>query len=382
MSLSLLVLLDTATACAAWRTPPVAPRRASGTRFRVLVPAHDEAHVLPGLLQDLSVQDYAADLVDVVVLADRCADATARVAREAGSRAVERDEGPPGKGPALAWALDREPLSSDEALVVLDADNRVPSDLLSRLADELSDGADAVQCYLDVVEPEENWLTLASALSYWTGNRLTQVARRNLGLSSDLGGTGMCLTPLALETADFGDALSEDRELAVRLVLAGIRVRWLHHVRVLDEKPASLAVAVRQRGRWGRGLDQVRRRYLLPLVLAAVRRPDAAAADFALRLVRPSRTGTAALTLLVVLGQAVVPTTRHSARQRRWLALLAVQLAVPPVLLARDGVPARLVLRYPLALVMPALSAAGRLQARLRGDGTTWYHTPHRGARS
>ena len=80
-------------------------------------------------------------------LADRCTDQTAEVATGRGVMAVERSSGAGGKGAALSWYLGAYPLDDDEALVVFDADNRLPEGALTRISDELEAGHDIVQCY-------------------------------------------------------------------------------------------------------------------------------------------------------------------------------------------------------------------------------------------
>ena len=154
----------------------------------------------------------------------------------------ERRDGPDGKGAALAWHLDRHPLEPGEALVVLDADNRIPTELLARFAGELEAGSSVVQAYLDVSNPDASALATAAALSYWASNRMVQLARHNLGWSADLGGTGMCLAGEALTAVGgFGSSPTEDQELVARLVLAGYRVEWLHEVRFAMRNPPRSA---------------------------------------------------------------------------------------------------------------------------------------------
>jgi cellulose synthase/poly-beta-1,6-N-acetylglucosamine synthase-like glycosyltransferase len=291
-----------------WPTPVPAPPGPRRRPFRIFVPAHDEAAVIAGLLDDLSAQDYPRELVRVEVLADRCTDATAEVARAGGAAVVERREGRPGKGPTLAWRLEEAPLAPDEALVVLDADNRVPPSMLARFDDELTAAADALQAYLDVANPEGSALATASALTYWAGNRMVQLARRNLGWSADLGGTGMCLTPAALAAVGgFGASLTEDAELALRLVQPG--------------------------------------RSFLALV-----------------------TGVLAVTAATTRSRALL-------HWPIWAAAAGVQTLQPLPFLARDGLPARYLVRYPLVTLIALLWLPVRLAGRLRAGG--WYHTPH-----
>ncbi len=372
---ALLVLATYNAVVALWGWTSRAPAAAGGRRrrLRVVVPAHNEEAVIGSVLSDLAHDGY--DDKTVWVLADRCTDRTVPIAIEHGARVAERSEGPSGKGPALAWYLDEQPLAEDESLVVFDADNRFPNGTLERIADEPDAGAQVVQCYLDVENPDESWLTTASALSYWAGNRMVQLARANLGWSADLGGTGMAFTAAAIDAAGgFGDALTEDQELGARLALAGVTVNWIDQVRIRDEKPAHLAATVRQRARWMTGKRSVTRRYLGPLWRAAGARRSMSLLDQGLRLVQPSRS-------LVALLSAVLAVVAAATRSpllvpwQVWAVAALIQFLEPIPFLLRDGVPLRYVVRYPLLVVLAALWAPIRLVSSFAGG--QWFHTPH-----
>jgi cellulose synthase/poly-beta-1,6-N-acetylglucosamine synthase-like glycosyltransferase len=368
-----LIGYNAVTAVWGWRNRAPAPRGAHGRSLRVVIPAHDEEGVVGTLLADLEISNYPAEHVDSWVLADRCTDRTVELATGAGVAVAERTEGPPGKGAALAWYLERHPLASDESLVIFDADNRVGPGVLGRIADELDAGHVAVQCYLDAVNPDDSLLAEATALSYWAGNRMAQLARSNLCWSADLGGTGMALTSELLDrVGGFGDSLTEDQELGVRIVLAGERVEWLHDVKVHDEKPASVSVTMKQRARWMSGKRAARRRYLGDLL----RSGSLAALDQALRLVQPSRTFVALLSGVLTVLSAITGAPWLLPWQV-WGGATAVQVLEPIPFLARDGVPARRLVRYPLLVVLAALWIPIRMLSRKADD---WYHTPHRGS--
>lgn len=363
-----LIVYNLVVSLFGWRNPKPVPVGERWRRLRVVVPAHDEEAVIGGILDDLTAQDYPADLHQVWVLADCCTDRTAEVALAHGARVAEREEGPEGKGPALSWYLHSHPLGSEEALLILDADNRVPPDLLARLADTLDQGHPAVQTYLDVANPDASPVATASALSYWASNRMVQLARHNLGWPVDLGGTGSVVTAGALEAAGgFGGAATEDQELTVRLHLAGIPVVWAHGIRVRDEKPTRSVVAMRQRGRWVGGRRQVARQHLGALL----RRPSLASFDLALRLVQPSRMGVALLSAGLAAGSALGAPLLPAGM---WAGLAAVQVLAPIPFLVREGVPLRYLARYPLLVILPLLKGSARLS---RQEG--WYHTPHQG---
>ncbi|MFQ5523982.1 MAG: glycosyltransferase [Acidimicrobiia bacterium] len=370
--LILLVVYNAVTALWGWPQPKHAPKGARRRRFRVVVPAHNEEKVVAGLVADLARQDYPAELVEVWVLADRCTDGTATVARAAGVEVAERSDGPPGKGAALGWYLSQHPLDANETLVVFDADNRIPAGTLGRIADELDAGAQVLQCYLDVTNPDRSSLAEAAALSYWASNRMVQLARARLGWSADLGGTGMAITARALaDGGGFGDSLTEDQELGLRLLLAGHPVGWLHDVRIRDEKPAGLASTVRQRARWMAGKRSVRRAYLGRLL----RQGTPAAWDMAVRLVQPGRTFVALLSGVLTVVAAVTGSSWLIGWEV-WGVLTAIQVLEPIPFLARDGVEPRRLVRYPLLVLLAALWIPIRIvSSRVSG----WYHTPHEG---
>ena len=353
-----------------WRNQkPAAPGKRR-RRLRIVVPAHDEEAAIGGILRDLTASVYPRTSVDVWVIADRCTDRTVDIATKAKAHVAERPKGPPGKGAALSWYLREHPLDDDESLVVFDADNRIGPTVLARISDELDAGGEAVQCYLDVANPDGSLLAEASALSYWAGNRMVQLARSNLGWSADLGGTGMAFSPRVLDqVGGFGDSLTEDQDLGARLVLAGFRVDWLHDVKVHDEKPTTVGVTVRQRARWMSGRRAAGQTHFGPLLRAG----NLAAFDQALRLVQPSRMFIALVSGVFTFA-SVLTGSPWLLPWQVWGTATAVQVLEPIPFLARDGVPMRRLLRYPLLAVLAALWLPIRILSR-RVDG--WYHTPH-----
>jgi cellulose synthase/poly-beta-1,6-N-acetylglucosamine synthase-like glycosyltransferase len=370
------ILWDFVVSLWGWQRPTKAIPSRRTRQFRVVVPAHNEGGVIGGVLGDAAGQDYPGDLVRIAVIADRCSDDTVEVAAPM-AEVAERNDGPEGKGAAVSWYLAQYPLDSDEALVVVDADSRLPEEMLARIADEMAVGADALQAYLDVENPDASLLTTASALSYWAGNRMVQLARANLGWSCDLGGTGMAFSPTAIELLDgFGATLAEDKEATVQLALSDVRVGWLHDVRIRDPKPVGLGVAVRQRARWVAGKRSVVRSHVPQLVSASVRRGSLALFDLALRLMNPGRSFLA-MSAAVLAVLAAATGWDGFLWWGTWAIVAAVAFFSPVAFLARDHVPGRYLVRYPLLALLAVLWVPIRVASRI---GNGWYHTPRSGA--
>src|SRR5215831_1027592 len=97
-------------------------------RILFLIPAHNEATLLPATLANVRQLDYPAELYEVHVVADNCSDNTAELARAGGASIHERfDDSLKGKGCALQWLLKRLWATGipHDAVVILDADSIV-----------------------------------------------------------------------------------------------------------------------------------------------------------------------------------------------------------------------------------------------------------------
>lgn len=280
----------------------LAPRRRYGLkgprrRFLVLVPAHNEQAVIARSVTSALAQDYRGPW-RVVVIADRCADHTAAIARDLGAEVWERWDGHPGKQHAIRWALDQAQSDAWDALAVLDADNRASLNMLAALDAALTQRA-AAQVYLDTLNPWDSDVTAGYAAMYLQANVFAQRARDRLGLSALLGGTGFAITRDALAAAGWPTRTAvDDLELTARLVLAGQRAAFTEEARVWDEKPRTWRASLRQRVRWMRGHAQAALAYGPLLAGRVLTRADLVAWDMLAVLFMP---------LLVGISLALLP---------------------------------------------------------------------------
>jgi len=360
--------------------PKITPR----SRFAILVPAHNEATVIPHLIASLRAQTYPSHLFTTFVVADNCTDETSAVARSSGAVVFERsDPVHSGKGPALDWLIDRVWTSAMEfdAVVIFDADNLVSPSFLQTMNGHLQRGDRVIQAYLGTKNPGDSWMTRAICIEYVYVNRFFQRARHNLGLGTALGGTGMCIaTPLLRQLGWRCASLTEDLEFQIRAILAGARPTLSWDAIVYDEKPLSLAAAFRQRQRWMQGFSSVAFRYMGQLLWRAIRHRDVVAWDAALYVGTPIWNGVGFLVGISALANLFVPF--YSFVGPRWLSYLlsAPFLVLPYVGLRLEGLPTRFYFsvstqlgRSLLAVASPLLGLMGLLTYRSRH----WVKTEH-----
>ena len=198
--------------------------------------------------------DYPADLLEIMVVNDGSDDATASILdelarRDARVRAIHRPPGAPAGSRARSnRALDD---ATGDVIVVFDADHKPRADVLRRLVRHFADPRTAaVQGRCIVRNSNESKLAQTIAVDYYCGYLVNEYGRQSLYDLPAYGGANCAVRASTLRA--FGgwneETVTEDTDLTLRLVLAGLRgaVRR-HRDRHRGERlqlPALLAPAV------------------------------------------------------------------------------------------------------------------------------------------
>lgn len=247
----------------------------SSTRFAVIIPAHNEEALLPGLLRSLSLQNYPSEQFSVMVIADNCNDQTAEVARVCGAEVHERHAPEaPGKGQALRWLLDQLVDRTDiDAYVFVDADSSVEPDFLSQMNSRINAGAAILQASYRVSDPTSHALVSLRALAFSLVHDLRGRGKERLGLSAGLWGNGMVMSRQVVERIPW-DSFSavEDAEQHIQMVLGGSRSEFVSTAHVYGFMPSTFKGARDQQRRWEGGRQSLVRIYGWRILSGAVRR--------------------------------------------------------------------------------------------------------------
>ena len=234
-------------------------------RFVLLIPAHNEERLLPGLLNSLACLDYPAQLFEIHVVADNCTDQTAALAQSSGVNVhVRTDLTNRGKGPAIQWLFDRvwHTGAKIDAALILDADSIVNGNFLRIMAAHLENGEKVIQAYYAVRDPGSSWSSSLRYTAFALLHYSRPLARMVLGGSVGLKGNGMVFTTAIFERYKWSASITEDIELHMKLLLDGERVTFAPDAVVLGEMPGTLANSESQHDRWERGRLEMRRRYV------------------------------------------------------------------------------------------------------------------------
>src|SRR5262245_16505669 len=267
-SMVVYLLLLTVAACLA-RGRQLKPSDPPAHRIFFLIPAHNEAALLPATLANLRQLDYPPDLYEVHVVADNCSDNTADLARAGGAIVHERfHDTLKGKGCALQWLLKRiwAAETPHDAVVILDADSIVSRNFLRVMDAHLATGARAVQAYYAVRDPGSSPVVALRYIALAARHHLRPLGRIRLGGSAGLQGNGMLFRAELMHQHQWTAHLTEDVEFHMSLIAAGEQVLFSPDAVVWAEMPSTLAGSTSQNERWERGRLEMLRRYLPRLV--------------------------------------------------------------------------------------------------------------------
>ena len=266
--------------------PPLAPS-ARKLRFDIIVPAHNEESVIENVIGSLLAVDWPADQFRVVVVADNCTDATAAIATAAGAHVMKRfDQENRGKGYALDFAFKASRARGwADAVVVIDADAQVSSNLLEAYAQRLERGEHAVQVHYGVSNTNASWRTRLLSIAKAAFHIVRSRARERLKLSCGIRGNGWAVTHELLDRVPYqAFSLTEDLEYGISLGMAGYRVAYADEAHADAEMVSGERDSRKQRQRWERGRFALMRMKTLPLLREAVRRRSRVRLDLALDL--------------------------------------------------------------------------------------------------
>ena len=308
--LTLLVLYQWLLAvCSFFYRSPMAHSRARLARFLVLIPAHNEEVGIESSLESLRNVDYPNDHYRVLVIADRCTDGTAAVARSAGAECFERFDGRPGKGAAIAWAIQEIQAAeiTFDGVVIIDADALADPDLLEAFNQGLLAQHQIQQGYNYLSNPWESPFTRIIAVTSILRNGLFYAGKERVGLSCMLTGTGMCFSRKIIEQYGWtAFSVGEDWEFSASLLLAGERIHFNASAVVLAKESHDLKEASRQRLRWASGRYAVITSSAWQLFVKGIQRRSVSLMEAAVTLVSPNYSSQASLAILGLMGGWIV----------------------------------------------------------------------------
>lgn len=252
--------------------PETPSHRTGAVPAVIVVPAHDEAMVLQQMLAVLK-EETAAN-IRILVVADNCLDATAKIARFCGVEVIERfDADRRGKGFALDYAKQHLRSQPPRVVVVMDADClAAPGALKDLIGTCVATGRPSQAAYLQKPVRDGSPMLQLSTFAFFIKNVVRQRALQRIAGRVHLLGTGMALPWALFDKATLATGnIVEDLEIGLGLAAEG-------HPAVLVEGAAVWSDAagerstITQRRRWEGGYLDSAGKWAPTLLVQGLRR--------------------------------------------------------------------------------------------------------------
>lgn len=226
------------------------PKSDKKSPILILFPAYKEDKVIESSVQSILTQDYPKEYFHIMIISDQMQETTIRRLSKLPLQILSIVNDRQTKANALQLTVSGIDKNAYEIVVILDADNSVEPDFLSRVNDAYQFGIYAMQAQRIAKNPQTDTALLDGA-SEAMNNSFFRKGQTRIGLSAALSGSGMAF--------DFGwfkehilkvSTAGEDKELEVLLLKQGVYIDYLEKAIVYDEKIVDPKSFSRQRRRW------------------------------------------------------------------------------------------------------------------------------------
>ena len=245
----------------------------------IFIPAHNEENTIESTVRSVCSSEYTKhgeSNFEVIVVNDGSTDTTGEILSKLKEeipelRIVTRH--PPRSGKGKGFVLnDALTLSKGEIIGVFDADTQIKTDFLMKIVQYLNgDKIEGVQSRVKMWNKNENFLARMQHVEFASfGNTL--IGKDNLDFTGFLGGNGQFVKKQAIIDSGRWDgfAVTEDLNLAIKIILNGGKIRYCGECAVYQEAVTTWKAFFRQRVRWAIGNFETLFVYLPQIIRAKI----------------------------------------------------------------------------------------------------------------
>lgn len=231
-----------------YKTPEL--KNGSPNKIAVLIPSYKEDNVIIDTAKHNLRQTYNASNFDIVVIADKLQKNTIKKLKKLPIVTLPVNFENSTKVKSLKYAFENLENRYD-IVVILDADNHMDRDFLSIINKAFNEGDHALQGNR-MAKNMNNSFAILDAMSEIINNHIYRKGCQALGFSSAVIGSGMAFEyNLAKDIFQEMDSVGGfDRELQLKVVEKGHRIKYIETAKILDEKVQKAEVFKNQRRRW------------------------------------------------------------------------------------------------------------------------------------
>ena len=237
--------------------------------YSIIVPSKNEETVIRRCLNGILNIDYPREKIQIIVVDGNSTDKTPQICAEFEQKYPhtfkvinEPASGQPGKPAALNFAMT---YATNDIVAVFDADSLPEQDVLRKTTAYFTSDPNlvALQGKTNSINERSNALTRVISQEEKAWYQMLLSGREKLKLFIPLNGSCQFVKRPILEQLHGWDenSLTEDVELALRLIEQGHHVKYAPDVCSGQETPTQLNALIKQRTRWYRGYMETALKY-------------------------------------------------------------------------------------------------------------------------
>ncbi|MEM4588329.1 MAG: glycosyltransferase [Nanopusillaceae archaeon] len=218
-------------------------------KVSIIVPAYNEEKNIEETINSLLNLDYDKDKLEIIVVDDGSKDKTYEIARKYEGKNVKvlrKENG--GKASALNYGLKH---ASGEFIVTMDADSIVPKDALKKMLEYFDEENVMVVVPSIQVKERKKFLEMIQSVEYSYNNFLRMIFDKLNSIYVAPGPFSIFRRKVFDIVGGFDEKnLTEDMEIAMRILSFGFKIRYCPEVVVKTKAPKGFVSLLKQRLRW------------------------------------------------------------------------------------------------------------------------------------
>lgn len=231
-----------------------APRTKKQNRIVVLIPSYRQDAIIEQTVISILSQAYPQRLFDVTVISDHQEEMTNMRLAQYPITLLTPNFEESTKAKSLQYAILNLPeFKIYDIALVLDADNIVEQDFLSKVNDAFETAATKTIQMHRIARNRDTTAALIASIFEEINNAIFRRGHINVGLSSALAGSGIAYDFAWFKTNVMkARTAGEDKELEALLLRQEIFIDYFDNIYVYGEKKRTTAKLNQQHGRWAR----------------------------------------------------------------------------------------------------------------------------------